>query len=273
MINRDVHFRILAPAARRRSGMTLIEVLVVVAILALLMAILIPSLGTARQKARRMACASHLRAVGNAINLYRSGLGRYPAPGDRDPAKVFGNSWRPGDPKPRRPTTKLAEIGDLAEALVYTSLGDPWAMYCPSSIQIDTHASKPYTHTTSGGQAVATWRTGRISYMYLVGLDFQRPDSTFPDAQGRPTFNPATESPERSINHANARAVLIGDRVVEIMPPYRNMAESNHGREGGWFLFTTGDAQWWPWERLTVHPTSMYSWYWPRMSHKTPPVK
>ena len=31
-------------------------------------------------------------------------------------------------------------------------------------------------------------------------------------------------------------------------------------------LFTTGDAQWWGWERLTAHPTRKYVWYWPRMS-------
>lgn len=264
-MNRDASIRAFAAPSYRRNGMILMELLVGVAILALLMAILLPSLSLARQKARRMTCAANLRAVGHAFNLYKTSLGRYPCPGDRDPYKVFGSLWKPGVPGPFRPNTKLADIGDLAEALVHSSLGDPRALYCPSSLQSDPYAPTPYAKMVWNGRLISTWQTGQISYMYLVGLDYGRPESSFPDASGRPTFNPATESPERRVNRANSRAVLIGDRTVEIVPPNRSIPQSNHGREGGWFFFTTGDAQWWSWERLTAHPTVVYHWYWPRV--------
>ena len=51
---------------------TLIELLVVVSIIALLVSILVPSLATAREQARRAVCAANLHHLGIACNLYAS---------------------------------------------------------------------------------------------------------------------------------------------------------------------------------------------------------
>jgi prepilin-type N-terminal cleavage/methylation domain-containing protein len=53
-----------------RAGFTLIELLVVVAIIALLVAILIPSLARAREQSRQLVCLSNLHQFGNAFSLY-----------------------------------------------------------------------------------------------------------------------------------------------------------------------------------------------------------
>jgi prepilin-type N-terminal cleavage/methylation domain-containing protein len=57
---------------RRKNfrGFTLIELLVVVAILALLIAILLPSLGRAKMQATRVKCAASLRAWGQVMRIY-----------------------------------------------------------------------------------------------------------------------------------------------------------------------------------------------------------
>ena len=49
-------------------GFTLIEMLVVIAIIALLMAMLLPAVQAVRESGRKATCASNLRQIGEAYN-------------------------------------------------------------------------------------------------------------------------------------------------------------------------------------------------------------
>lgn len=59
-----------AAAPRAAFGFTLIEVLVVVAIIALLVSVLLPSLKTAREQARTTVCAANLGTIGKGAMAY-----------------------------------------------------------------------------------------------------------------------------------------------------------------------------------------------------------
>jgi prepilin-type processing-associated H-X9-DG protein/prepilin-type N-terminal cleavage/methylation domain-containing protein len=85
----------LPPTGSAKPGaFTLIELLVVISIIALLLAILIPSLSKAKELANRIVCGAKIKNLATASNTYSSTGDGYFVPaghvGWDQPAKVFG---------------------------------------------------------------------------------------------------------------------------------------------------------------------------------------
>lgn len=70
---------------KRQIGWTLLEILIVTAIIALLASLMFPLLRSAKAKAKESVCTSNLRQVGIAYFLYREDSGGFPPTRSVDP--------------------------------------------------------------------------------------------------------------------------------------------------------------------------------------------
>ncbi len=116
-----------------RGAFTLIELLVVIAIIAILMAILMPTLGRAREQGKRAACLNNVKQLALAWNLYAD---------DYEGKMVNGNTalgtfnrdracwvyWQDGG-------TPAERLQDIRRGLLYRYCPDVKLYKCPTGIR------------------------------------------------------------------------------------------------------------------------------------------
>ena len=76
-----------------RRGFTLVELLVVMAIIGLLVALLLPAVQSAREAARRGQCQNNLSQIGLAMLNYEFAVKCFPPGGLINTSKDYGHSW------------------------------------------------------------------------------------------------------------------------------------------------------------------------------------
>lgn len=167
-----------------RKAFTLIELMVVVGIIALLMAILLPSLARAREGAKAASCASYLRTFGTAFEMY----------GSQD--KIHSRSSGAFDHLRDGDVRKFGWVADV----IHLKVGSPGKMLCPTNRWTINEKVADYTGAASTGSAnpnrphdvpimptgvksAEFWATGYNSN-YATTWHFSRGDPTAADGYG-----------------------------------------------------------------------------------------
>lgn len=155
------------PAAHARSrGFTLIELLVSISIIAVLIGLLLPALGAARNTARRTKCLANLRGLGQAFRLYLNesndvfpqvlALTQPNLPGQANPTSLLDVMATYCDaPAPRR-----SNPNDPASNFIVT---DPFL--CPSDIASDDAATNNAPIWAVYGTSYEYWPGYVIGYL------------------------------------------------------------------------------------------------------------
>jgi prepilin-type N-terminal cleavage/methylation domain-containing protein len=105
-------------AAMKRTGFTLVEVLVVIAIIGLLIALLLPAVQAAREAARRSECQNNLKQLALAMHNYEGVHRQFPPSLSFPPGAVLsGTAASLGEWSPQARLFPYLERGELHDAI------------------------------------------------------------------------------------------------------------------------------------------------------------
>jgi prepilin-type processing-associated H-X9-DG protein/prepilin-type N-terminal cleavage/methylation domain-containing protein len=197
------------PAASLRRGLTIVELLVVIAVIGILVGTLMPALQMARESSRRSACSNNLRQIAFAMVNYVDA--RKYLPGWRNSIKTYSTVRAHSAPADAAVSWTIPILPHLEQSAVYQWYGsysaDPSADTSPPPAHIDTYRCPSHGKATTPSPlsyAVNAGTGGEVINEDSAPAAQYVADGVFPDAVGNIPSEPLFDATRRSYSAARS---------------------------------------------------------------------
>ncbi len=218
--NRIVRERMLYGHARSRNGFTVLELLSVMGIVGLILSLLLPAVGSAREAARRIQCVSQLKQIGIALHNYHDVARCFPPGTQWEASHESAYGWA----VPLLPYLEQQAVYEevdrnslLASSVNNAARGRSLGIFlCPTDITEATFLLQAEDEITEETSPLFDLPTA--NYFGVFGALEPDEDEILPRPLGDGTFIDSRSIRLAELTRGTSNIAIIGERTMERLP-------------------------------------------------------